>query len=310
MVNAASPVTDPVPGDPALAGLLHRQDLRRLGITLAVIIASAALRLLTYNVVADGGHPRYVKTVLIGAGAAAVVWWLVRVQTGRRSWLPLAAAVAVLLSGDAVHYVRLANPITRGGPVLAFSTTFADETAVRRQWDVETTGGGTVTFSRGAMLLQSPPRATAYAIARIGTVPDVRISWWLPVGLAERERTERLAWRATVDRTGEYYVVTEIRHLLIQAVGYGIHVTYPDEKDAPRGYEIPHPAGNDRQPHDWLLVRDTRQLSLSIDGKVVWSAPQREELGQVKLGETHVDPLHGGSMRVESVSYVAALDRS
>jgi len=67
--------------------------------------------------------------------------------------------------------------------------------------------------------------------------------------------------------------------------------------------------GNDGKPHDWLLSRDNKQISLSIDGRQVWSAPSVEELNLVKLGETKVDPEHGGSMRVESVSYASSLIR-
>jgi hypothetical protein len=62
--------------------------------------------------------------------------------------------------------------------------------------------------------------------------------------------------------------------------------------------------------HDWQLSRNAQQISLSIDGKQVWSAPSVEEFDQVKLGETKVDAQHGGSMRVEAVSYTATLDRS
>jgi hypothetical protein len=146
-------------------------------------------------------------------------------------------------------------------------------------------------------------------VGRLGAVPDVRVNWWLPVGLAERDRSERFAWRATINRTGGFYVVTELHNLLIQAVGYGLHITYPDERKQARGNEIQHPVGSDGKPHDWLLTRDNQQISLSIDGRQVWSARSAEEFNLVKLGETKVDPEHGGSMRVESVSYASALIR-
>jgi hypothetical protein len=139
----------------------------------------------------------------------------------------------------------------------------------------------------------------------------VRVNWWLPVGLAERERTERLTWRASVNRTGAFYVVTELRRLLIQAVSPGLHITYPDpaNRNASRGYDVAHPAGSDGQVHEWQLVRDARQITLSIDGQQVWSAAAHEPFNQVKLGETKRDPEHGGSMRVESVGYASALER-
>jgi hypothetical protein len=280
-----------------------------VAVLLAVIAVSVALRLLTWNALADGDHTRYVKTTLFGGFAAAVVWFLIRIQTTPWSRLPLVCAALVLLSGDAIHYVRFANPISRGGPVVTLNAAFPDEGTARRSFDFETAGGGSVRFESGAVTLQSPPRGTAYMVGKLGTVPDVRINWWLPVGLAERDRSERLAWRATVNRTGGFYVVTELRNLLIQAVGYGIHITYPDERKTLRGNEIQHPVGTDGKPHDWLLVRDNRQISLSIDGRQVWSAQSAEEFNLVKLGETKVDDAHGGSMRVESVSYSTALIR-
>jgi hypothetical protein len=283
---------------------------RRALIWLAGIIAvSLLLRLLTWSELADGGQARYVKTTLFGGAAAAVVWLLMRIQVPSTSPVPLLSAAAVLLAGDAIHYVRLANPIARGGPIVAVAATFPDEATARRQWDLETSGAGRVRVEGGALVLESPPGATAYAQARLGQVPDVRVNWWLPVGLAERERDERLTWRAAVQRTHGFYVVAELRSLLIQAVGYGLHITYPDERGAARGHEIAHSVGTDGRPHDWVLTRDGREIALSLDGQRVWAAPPREELGQLKLGETKNDPQHGGSMRVEAASYASTLRR-
>ncbi len=292
-----------------LAGLLPAVDRRAVMILAALITLSVGLRLLTWDVIADGGQSRYVKTALFGGASAAVVWILMRVQTGPGSWVPLLAAGLVLFSGDAVHYVRWAHPITRGGPIQVVDTTFADEASARREWDFEMTGGGRVRFEPGAVVLDSPPNSTAYMQGRLGAAPDARINWWLPVGLAERERQERLSWRATIRRTHGYYVVAELRRLLIQVVGYGVHVTYPDEGNVARGQEIPHPLGGDGQPHDWEITRDRHQIRLLIDGREVWSAGQREALGQIKLGETKVDPEHGGSMRVERAAYQSFLER-
>src|SRR5436190_2341591 len=290
-------------------GWLGAADRRMVVALLVVIAVSVGLRLLTWNEIADGAHARYVKTALFGGFAAVAVWFLIRIQTSPLSRLPLVCAVLVLLSGDAIHYTRLANPITRGGPVLTFAPTLADEAAARRGFDFETGGPGRVHFEPGAAVLESPPNGTAYMIGRLGAIPDVHVNWWLPVGLAERDRDERLTWRASINRTGGFYVVTEMRQLLIQVVGYGIHITYPDERKQAKGFEIAHPVGSDGQIHQWELSRNSRQISLSLDGKQVWSAPSVEAFDQVKLGETKVDPQHGGTMRVEAVSYIATLDR-
>ncbi|MDQ3703498.1 MAG: hypothetical protein M3442_21645 [Chloroflexota bacterium] len=290
-------------------GALPRADRRALAILAALIVASVALRLLTWDVIADGGQSRYVKTALFGGGAAAVVWALMRVQTGPSSWVPLIAAALVLASGDAVHYVRRTNPITRGAPIQSVDVPLTDEATARRQWDFELSGAARVRFEPGAVTLDSPPNSTAYMQGKLGEAPDARINWWLPVGLAERERNERLSWQATIRRTHGYYVVAEVRRLLIQVVNYGIHVTYPDEQNIARGHEIPHPLGSDGQPHEWQIIRDTRQIRLLVDGKEVWAAGQREALGQIKLGETKVDADHGGTMRVQRAVYQSFLER-
>jgi hypothetical protein len=294
---------------PRLSLSLSASDREALLILAGVIVVSVGLRFLTYDPVADGDHTRYVKTALFGGAAAAVVWLLMRIQTGARSLIPLLAAAAVLLSGDAVHYVRRLNPITRGGPVQEVQTTFTEDTAARRQWDFEITGSGKARFDQGALVLESPPSSTAYIQGQLGPTPDARVNWWLPVGLAERERSERLSWRATVNRTRGYYVVSEMRRLVIQVVSYGIHITYPDDQNVNQGTEIQHPVGSDGQPHDWEILRDPARIRLLIDGKEIWSATQREALGMIKLGETRVDPEHGGSMRLERASYESFLER-
>src|SRR5215216_6527001 len=91
------------PDEPATLGMrIHPADRRMVLALLAVIVVSLALRLLTWNGVADGDHSRYVKTTLFGGAAAAMVWLLIRIQTMPWSRLPLICAAVVLLSGDAI----------------------------------------------------------------------------------------------------------------------------------------------------------------------------------------------------------------
>lgn len=283
-------------------------DRRQAAILLLVIVASVGLRLLTWDPIADGAQPRFVKVTIFAAASAAVVWFLIRLQTVAGSWIPLVCAAAVLLAGDAIHYVRRAHPISRGAPVVSVRLPFSDEATVRRGWDVEL-ADGQVRFEPGGVLLQSSAGAAAYLSARIPRVPDVGTEWWLPAGLADHERAERLVWRASVARSGGYYVVLEASRLLIQAVPYGLHITYPDERDQSRGHEIQLPAVNDGRIHDWILTRSSRQIALTFDGQEVWTAPQRGELNQMRLGETKRDPLHAGTMRIESASYEMTLER-
>jgi hypothetical protein len=284
------------------------RDWRWLGVLLLIMAVSLTLRVLTWDPVADGPQARFVKVAVFAGAMVVLIWFLVRLQTARGSWVPVAAALAVLLAGDAIHYVRLANPITRGAPIRELSGSFAEESA-RRNWEVETSGGGQVRFEGPAAVLTSPPSAVAYLRARLQPIPDIATQWWLPVGIAERPRVEQLSWRATVQRTHPYYVVLDVPTLLVQVVGYGLHITYPDERNQLRGHEVQHAVGSDGQPHDWRVVRDSRQIAILLDGRQVWAAPQRGELNQVRLGETKNDSQHGGSMRLESVSYRVSLER-
>lgn len=284
----------------------ERRQVLALG---ALVVVSVALRLLTWDVVADGGQARYIKVTLFAAVASVLVWLLVRIQTSPRSWVPFGCAAFVLLAGDAIHYARVLNPITRGAPLVQVDSPFTSEAAVRSAWDVETSGGGQARFESGSVTLQAPPRGTAFLRAKMGPAPDLAANWWLPLGVGERARVERLAWRATVNRTSPYFVMLDVPSLLIQVVPYGVHVTYPDDRNVMRGHEVQHPVGSDGQPHSWTVVRNGSQVSLSLDGRQVWSAPQRGPLGQMRLGETKVDAEHGGSVRIESASYTIGLER-
>jgi hypothetical protein len=305
----ASQEDAPVTGGGRRAFSIDPLDRQRILILVAVVLISLVLRVVTWDVIADGGQGRFVRTALLGGIAAVVIWGLIRVQTSVRSWLPLICALLVLFAGDAIHYIRLLNPITRGGPVIGFTSTFSDEVALRRQWDVETNGGGRVSVESGMARIESPSGGSAYVIARLPEQPDVLKNWWLPVGLIERERAERLTWLGAVQRTGNFYVVAEIKHLLIQVVGYGLHITYPNASNAAVGHEIQTPIVGDGQPHDWRVTRQNGEIKLDIDGKQLWTAPAREPLDQVRLGDPRTDREHGGTLRLQSVSYAVSLSR-
>ncbi|MGI8422855.1 MAG: hypothetical protein ACR2NO_01835 [Chloroflexota bacterium] len=281
-----------------------RAEIAILGVSLAV---SAVLRLLTYHPIADGAGSRYSKTVVVSVVAAALVWILVRLQTANRS-IPILCALAVILAGDAVHYVRLAHPVTRGAPIRSFVSDLKGEERARREWEFTTSGEGQIKFDGSSMRLSSPTRSTAYVQAKLPPALEWGSAWWLPVGLGERERVEEITWRATVRRERDYFVVLDVNPLLIQVVPYGLHITYPDAAGTLRGHEVPHPIGQDAQPHDWQLARDTQNIRLNVDGRQVWSASQRGPLRQLRLGETRSDPEHGGAMSIERVSFLNHLE--
>jgi len=274
-------------------------------------LASLILRLATWDIVADGPRESFTKTALIGAGAAIAVWVLARSQVTRGSLIPPLAAVTVLLAGDALHYARRLHPIARGVPITAVaSSAFPNEAALHARWEVETSGGGRVAVEDGALILESPARGAAFVRPRLAPVPNVERQWWLPLGLAVMERTDALAWRGAAERTGTYYVIAELRDMLIQVVSFGVHITFPDAGGVLRGHEVRHAVGTDGRLHQWRLRRARGAAELFIDGERIWAQPSRHELSQVRLGETKADPEHGGRLRLEAASFSIALDRA
>jgi hypothetical protein len=271
------------------------------------IVISSLLRVVTYHPIADGTWSRYSKLILVGAAATGLVWVLVRLQTTRRA-IPLVSALFVLLAGDAVHYVRLAHPVTRGGPIREFVSTPRTEAVTRREWDLTSTGAGLIAFEPAGVRLTSPAGSTAFLQAKLPPALERGSAWWLPVGLSERERIEDVVWRSSVRRERTYFVMLDVPPLLIQVVPYGVHVTYPDASGAQRGHEINHPVGQDGLVHEWQVSRDMSEIRLNLDGRSVWTAPQRGELRQLRLGETRSDPEHGGTMLLERASFSNRLE--
>jgi hypothetical protein len=290
--------------------IVHPMVLRSFLVILGIVVVLVGLRILTWNEIADGVRSRYLKTTLFGGASALTVWFLVLLQTGAKSRVPVWCAAAVLIAGDAVHYVRLVNPILWGNPLVSFDATFAEGRSLDASWEVETANGGTAKVEGTTAVLSVGPSATAYITAKLKKDPDIRENWWLPLGLATLERTETIKWRATVERSGEYLVLVEVRNLLIQAVPYGVHVTYPDASKKVTGNEIQTQVTLDGKPHDWEIVRDLTEIRLRVDGNDIWKAQQEGPLGQLKLGETKRDAAHGGTLRIEKASYRRGLVRT
>ena len=283
--------------------IVHPLVLRSFLVILGIVVVLVGLRVLTWNEVADGARSRYLKTALFGGASAMMVWFLVLLQTGAKSRVPVWCAAAVLIAGDAVHYVRLANPITWGGALVSFDATFAEGRPLDAMWEVETANGGTAKVEGTTAVLAAGPSATSYILAKLDPEPDVREKWWLPLGLATQERNEVARWRIAIDRTGGYLVVTETGNLLIQAVPYGIHITYPDASKKAAGNEIQSQATLDGKMHDWVLARGRDEIKLTIDGVDVWKTMQQGPIRQLKIGETKRDAAHGGTIRVEKASF-------
>jgi hypothetical protein len=65
----------------------------------------------------------------------------------------------------------------------------------------------------------------------------------------------------------------------------------------------------DGRPHAWRLVADATTLRLDVDGRQVWSAPEREPLDQLRLGDSRTEPDHGGTVALARASYTRRLAR-
>lgn len=285
---------------------------RAAGVVGGLLLVSVVLRLVTWSPVADGPHARYVRTVVAGAVSVIAVYALTR-RVAPVGAVPIVASVATLVAVDALHYVRLAHPVSRGAPVVEASARFTGGTAPPSgtlAWEVESDRGGRATWTATGLTLEAPALGVAYVRPHVSGLPNVAVQWWLPLGLAVQGRRERLAWRASVERSGPFFVIGEARGLLIQSTAGGLHITYPDAEGAARGHELPAIDPSDGRPRDWLLTRDQSEVSLSIDGRRVWAQPQRGELSQVRLGETKSDPAHGGRLVLESASFEITLDRT
>ena len=222
---------------------------------------------------------------------------------------PLDAAAAVLLSGDAVHYVRLANPISRGGPVQSFEATFADPAAARRQWYVEEGGTEGAVRARALSCCRRRPAAARSSSPGWKAAPDMGTRWWLPVALAKDEPREELTWRASVHRSGDYLVVTEVANLLIQAVGYGLHVTYPDERGTARGTRCPTPPSWTGAPTTGRSPGTAGRSCSCVDGTRIWAAPQRGPCASSSWARRRSIPSTAGRSASRSRRYASFLER-
>ncbi|MBI3970095.1 MAG: hypothetical protein HY332_02295 [Chloroflexi bacterium] len=265
--------------------------------------------LATYDPVADGPFDLYGRSVLIAAAAAAIVWMLLVVQYGLRSFVPVAASCVVIVAPHALHYWRITNPLLDGMPVLSISDSFARSDAPMRNWEVEASGGGSVTAEAEGLRLASGPRGVAYVRARLNQETQLLDRWRLPMALSAMQRVDEVTWRAAIQRDEAYFGVFQSKRFSIQAVRQGLLITYLDQRGDVTAAAINETFPTDGRPHTWKLVADGTSLTLWIDGRLLWSAPQREPLEEIRLGETRAEPEHGGSMLLSEASYVRRLLR-
>jgi hypothetical protein len=282
---------------------------RGLAAAAAAAAAGAALSLATHDPIADGPLLVYARGLAVAIGAAAAVWALLALQFGAPSVVPLAAAGVVLATAYGLHFWRASNPLIHGAPLIAFASSPAPAEALGRDWDVETSGGGTARAEGSALLLTSAPRASAYVRARLSDPKTVPGAWWAPVAAAHLRRLDEVTWRAAIERREAYLGIFQSHQLTLQAVEHGILVSYPDARGDVNSALLHERFPLDGRPHRWRLVAGASTLSLSVDDAPLWTAPRYAYLDEVRLGEPRAEPDHGGVMTLYEAAYVRRLVR-
>ncbi|MGH2370700.1 MAG: hypothetical protein ACRDI2_21190 [Chloroflexota bacterium] len=293
----------PVPVGP---GLPARWDL--LGAAVVLALATGA-GLWTHDPIADGPFAVYARGLAVAAGATVWVWAMLAAQFGPRSAGPLLAGLVVFGAASGLHYWRLSRPLLHGAPVVALASSFAGDLATegesapwRRQWDVETSGGGMVAPDGGALRLTSVPGGVAYVRAKVPpSAPPA--AWWLPVGMDQLTLVETATWRAAVLRQAPYLGIVQSGRLSVQVVEHGLLISAPDATGDVRATLVHERFPSDSQPHRWTLTANGQTVTLAVDGRRLWAAPRREGLDELRLGETRAEAGHGGVLLLHEASF-------
>lgn len=290
-------------------GRPQRKDLAAL----VIALTSGAIRLSTYDPYADGTWHRHLGATVFGLVATVTVWALGRILLQPGSALPAIAALFVLFAGDSVHVARWTHPLTRQGQAVVLDETFARERLNPDEWQVSTTGDGDARVTDGQLVLRNGAESAAYA--DLSLAPPLRAFPWsrllpqdtlLPVehhGWLNR----KLTWSATVHLDGRYYTVAEIvqRQLLIQAVSWGLLISYPGERGemTSRGVDVPEAIQD--SPQTWTVEQSPARLAVFLGDRLIWEGPAGAPLDFLRFGDARRDPAHGGSIAISHVRYTS-----
>lgn len=325
---------------------MHRW-LRPQIVLLGLCAVSVALRLVTYDRWADGDLVLYALAAAVPVVGAFAAWGLARVQTTPRALLPWFAALLVLVPGDVTHYLRRLHPSTLAGqlevvltdefsgpagaagtgrqadaarspmpaaPVglapLTTPSSPAGAAPAPDRWIVEVKPGASVSVQDGELRIENAPRAVGF----VGLVLPDRSQTsgrqrWQPVGPYRDAAAEWVEWGGAVRRDGAFYVMLDVRRLLLQATAYGLHITYPGRDQKLTEYHVEFPEVNDGRAHQFRLERNGELARLYVDGGAVWVQPDAGPWEFVRFGETRSDELHGGTLRLTRVQYGRRYER-
>ena len=289
----------------AFARWLRRPELLLAGLCIAVW----GTLVVTYRPFADGlDRNAYLLSSTVLAWVPCVGYALLRLFVSYGHPFPLLVAVALALGGGTPHWLRLAATADAAAPRLEYGVEFGGP-GLPHGWEMDVAPGGQVSVVEGRLRVETPAGSIAHAntTLQLPTPPPARP--WRPAGFAAHPRVQVIEWSSRVAMDGSFFVIADLEHLLLQTVPHGIHITYWPPGGEGYGTEIEHPLGQDRRWHRWRIVRDERQIEVSVDDKPVWTAPFGAPFRLVRLGESRSDELHGGRLEVERFHYRVYLAR-
>jgi hypothetical protein len=274
----------------------------------AFFLLSPALRLASYRPWADGPFGDYLHAIGFAIAIAVLAWALVRWQTWPGAMLPWIAAAGVLVPGDAVHYRRLMyGPQATLDRVVDedFSKAEADGKPAASRWLVDGSPGSSVRVENGLLVIDDPLGAAGYLDMRLPPEPTAsEFGLTRPLALYQGRYEESMDWDATIQRTGDYFVLFDANSLVVQLTRYGLHVTYRNADTSRSDADLDTALPADGQAHHYRIERTRTYFTLAIDGTRIFAADPGPRWGFLRFGETRPDAAHGGVMRLDNVHYL------
>ncbi len=294
------------PAEPASADVDLGAFLVGSGGVALLLLLSVVARLMTYNVVADGSHDSYVRSVVIAGVSAIIVAVLLAWQFTPAYVWAMAGLILTLLPGDAWHYVRLWSAGQSTQEQVVFEGPFAGAALDPARWDRELGSGATLAVADGAVRVVTPAGSIGWIEPRFDLERPIIPRPWHPAALRERQPDYTIAWETRFQLAGQFYILVEAlnrdgRLLLLQARSGDWHLTHPTADGQTMGTEIRDPVPSPSEWHQLILKFGPSGTSLAIDGREVWSSIPLEHLKRVRFGETRSDDLHGGEMELRRV---------
>lgn len=296
---AVKPATVPAPGPEPPAGAW------RTAVWPGGAAAGAALlaQVMTYQEAVDGPWGPYVTGVVCAAlGAALAAGWCLAGRRRCGAWVAPLLAVLVVLPGAALHARRLqwrgtAVQVSLGSPL-----------EFRKALDPTLKGAATLRPGADAVMLRAPAGSVGYLEVR--PLSPQSLPWDVPRALLAPPGPrvgEEVAWRASVERDAEYFVLVETDRLLVQLTSWGLVVAMTTGDGPVEGRDVARQVPNGSL-QEWTLRRAGGRAALLHGGEEIWTAAHPDPFRYVRLGETRTDREHGGTLRLHSLRLARFLE--